>query len=40
MEHSMIINENNAKRNQLGHYSAAMFYYGDEWYWGKLKQMK
>ena len=34
IEHSMIIDDNNAKRNQLGHYSAAMFFYGDEWYWG------
>ena len=33
-ENSIIIDENNAKRKQLGHYSAAMFYYGNEWYWG------
>lgn len=24
----------NALRDKLGHYSGAMFYYGDEWYWG------
>ncbi len=24
----------NARREKLGHYSAAMFWYGDEWYWG------
>lgn len=23
-----------ARREQLGHYSGAMFYYGQEWYWG------
>lgn len=34
IKNSTIINENNAKRKQLGHYSAAMFYYGNEWYWG------
>lgn len=22
------------RREELGHYSAAMFYYGEEWYWG------
>ncbi|MCP4753999.1 MAG: 2-hydroxychromene-2-carboxylate isomerase [Proteobacteria bacterium] len=22
------------RRDRLGHYSGAMFYYGDEWYWG------
>jgi len=24
----------NARREKLGHYSGAMFYYGGEWYWG------
>ncbi len=24
----------NAMRQHLGHYSSAMFWYGDEWYWG------
>jgi 2-hydroxychromene-2-carboxylate isomerase len=24
----------NARRDSLGHYSGAMFYYGGEWYWG------
>jgi 2-hydroxychromene-2-carboxylate isomerase len=24
----------NARRDSLGHYSGAMFYYGQEWYWG------
>ena len=24
----------NARRDALGHYSGAMFYYGGEWYWG------
>lgn len=24
----------NARRNELSHYSGAMFYYGREWYWG------
>lgn len=24
----------NARRAELGHYSAAMFWYGDEWFWG------
>jgi 2-hydroxychromene-2-carboxylate isomerase len=24
----------NARRQELGHYSAAMFWYGEEWYWG------
>ncbi|GMG86696.1 DsbA family protein [Biformimicrobium ophioploci] len=24
----------NARRQQLKHYSGAMFFYGDEWYWG------
>jgi 2-hydroxychromene-2-carboxylate isomerase len=24
----------NARRDELGHYSGAMFYYGREWYWG------
>ena len=23
-----------ARRDELGHYSGAMFYYGEEWYWG------
>jgi 2-hydroxychromene-2-carboxylate isomerase len=23
-----------ARREQLGHYAGAMFYYGEEWYWG------
>lgn len=28
------IEQGNARRSQLGHYSGAMFYYGGEWYWG------
>lgn len=26
--------QGNARRAALGHYSGAMFYYGNEWYWG------
>ena len=26
--------QGNARRAELGHYSGAMFYYGNEWYWG------
>jgi 2-hydroxychromene-2-carboxylate isomerase len=29
-----LIEKGNAKREQLKHYSSAMFYYGEEWYWG------
>jgi 2-hydroxychromene-2-carboxylate isomerase len=28
------IEQGNARRAALGHYSAAMFYYGKEWFWG------
>ena len=28
------IQQGNERRSQLGHYSGAMFFYGDEWYWG------
>lgn len=28
------VEQGNARRNALGHYSAAMFYYGNEWFWG------
>ena len=28
------IERGNARREKLGHYSEAMFYYGGEWYWG------
>jgi 2-hydroxychromene-2-carboxylate isomerase len=28
------VEEGNARRKRLGHYSGAMFYYGREWYWG------
>ena len=28
------LEEGNARRKELGHYNAAMFYYGGEWYWG------
>ncbi len=28
------INAGEARRNELKHYSGAMFYYGGEWYWG------
>jgi 2-hydroxychromene-2-carboxylate isomerase len=28
----------NARRAKLGHYSGAMFHYGDEWYWGADRQ--
>lgn len=28
------VSEGNARRNDLKHYSGAMFYYGREWYWG------
>ena len=27
------IQQGNERRSQLGHYSGAMFFYGDEWYW-------
>ena len=29
-----IVNEGTKRREKLGHYSGAMFYYGGEWYWG------
>ena len=28
------VSAGNARRQELGHYSGAMFYYGGEWYWG------
>ena len=28
------IDDGNARRTQLKHYSGAMFFYGNEWYWG------
>ncbi|MBT8115208.1 MAG: DsbA family protein, partial [Arenicella sp.] len=28
------LHRGNARRKQLKHYSGAMFFYGDEWYWG------
>ena len=28
------VQQGNERRSQLGHYSGAMFFYGDEWYWG------
>ncbi|MEM7135816.1 MAG: DsbA family protein [Myxococcota bacterium] len=28
------LNDGNARRAELGHYSGAMFHYGGEWYWG------
>ena len=31
---SALISQGTARRAELKHYSAAMFYYGDEWYWG------
>jgi len=31
---SACIASGNARRDQLKHYSGAMFYYGKEWYWG------
>ena len=29
-----LIRRGTERRNKLGHYSGAMFYYGGEWYWG------
>ena len=29
-----VLTDGNARRKQIKHYSGAMFYYGDEWYWG------
>lgn len=31
---TVLLEQGNKKREQLKHYSGAMFYYGEEWYWG------
>jgi 2-hydroxychromene-2-carboxylate isomerase len=34
VEADAALNAGTTKRGELKHYSGAMFYYGDEWYWG------